>query len=56
MGHLLEVWIWDTKDGAQITLNSYDPHFETGSLTRGSLVMVTRAAADAALGPKGGVL
>jgi len=54
-GHLLEVWIW-TRDGAEITLNSYDPHFETGSLTRGSLVMVTTASADAARGPKGGTL
>lgn len=55
-GHLFEVWIWKTRDGASITLNSYDPHFDTGSLTRGSLVMITQAAADAAMGTKGNAL
>jgi len=55
-GHLLQIWIWDTRDGAEITLNSYDPRIETGSLTRGSLVMVTQASANAARGPKGGAL
>lgn len=55
-GHLEQIWIWNTKDGAEVTLLSYDPAIETGTLTRGSLTMITKAAADAKRGQKGNSL
>lgn len=55
-GNLEKIWIWDTKDGAEITLVSYDTTIEHGSLTRGSLTMISKASADAKRGPKGSPL
>jgi hypothetical protein len=52
-GWIITIWIWQTKDGAEITLTDLDPTIAAGTMKRGKLVMISKSAADVKRGPRG---
>lgn len=55
-GYIEKIAIWTAKDGSQITLESFDPSIEHGTLTKGSLVILSKEAAAAKRGSQGSSL